>query len=278
VMFSAAWVLLASAQNFNFDGMGGGNSPSCKSYSCSKGFVPVPKRPMKLSSPGCHGFGMSMFSAADKGKHDPLVGCCDLRHACYGICGSSKKRCEDDFKKCSDAACAAVVDAEEKKSCEQTSSIHAMSASFGGCKSFDDAQKSQCDCVAKDRAAKRRKQSLTDFYKKHNKDKLEDVEKLWQKHGKKDAWKFAKLLGKLVATYPKAVKSIKTKEQQMYDEILKGNYKNEGGGGDKKESSNSEGGAPKAEQKMDESYESATTDEDVEILDLDLEEDGHDEM
>ena len=63
-----------------------------------------------------------------------------------------------------------------------------------------------------------------------------------------------------------------------YDEILKGNYKNEGGGGDKKESSNSEGGAPKAEQKMDESYESATTDEDVEILDLDLEEDGHDEM
>ena len=53
-------------------------------------------------------------------------------------------------------------------------------------------------------------------WQKHNKEKVSDVKKLHEKHGKKDAWKFAKLITKLVAKYPKAIKSIKTKEQKMW--------------------------------------------------------------
>ena len=118
---------------------------------------------------GCHGFGMSMFQGGGKGD-DALLPCCNLRHACYSICGSSKARCEKDFKKCNEGICAAIADAEGKKSCESTAGIHSMSASFGGCKGFDDAQAQACDCVKKgSKAEKRRKQSLTDFYKKHNK-------------------------------------------------------------------------------------------------------------
>ena len=77
--FPALLALCAINQGFdpNMFGKGG---PACKAYTCSKGFVPVPKRPLRfvvlshlhrltlvvinlrLKSPGCHGFGMSMFS------------------------------------------------------------------------------------------------------------------------------------------------------------------------------------------------------------------------
>ena len=62
---------------------------------------------------------------------------------------------------------------------DSSASIHVMSASFGGCTQFDAAQRNSCDCVKKGKAEKRRHQSLNDFYKKHNKDKLGDVDKLW---------------------------------------------------------------------------------------------------
>jgi hypothetical protein len=282
--FPALLALCAINQGFdpNMFGKGG---PACKAYTCSKGFVPVPKRPLRLKSPGCHGFGMSMFSAnqGKDGKEDALLGCCNLRHACYGICGASKARCEKDFKKCTEDTCKAITNEEDKKSCDSSASIHVMSASFGGCTQFDAAQRNSCDCVKKGKAEKRRHQSLNDFYKKHNKDKLGDVDKLWEKHGKKDAWKFAKFMNKLVAKYPKAIKHETTKEQQMYDDILKGNYKAPDSGSDsnKPEAGKESGTDSKAgeEAESDDADEAefindADTDE---VMDLD-ENAGHDEM
>jgi hypothetical protein len=226
---------------------------------------------------------MNMFSGKADEK-DTLLGCCNQRHACYQLCGASKKSCEKAFKTCCDDTCAAVEEAESKKSCESSASIHSMSAQFGGCQQFDDAQSKACDCVKEKKAPKRREQSLTDFYKKHNREKLEEVEKLHEKHGKKDAWKFAKLMTKLVAKYPKAIKHEKSKEQAMYDDILNGKFKDEnkeGGGGGGFGGDREEPKQDKAEKVVEEEQpveEESLFGDDEEVMDLDDEAGEHDEM
>jgi hypothetical protein len=100
-------VLLVGCADAQFGGAGdnmfGGPPTNCKAYSCSKGYSPVPKRPMMLNSAGCSGMGgMNMFGGGMGGKQDEkaIVPCCDVRHACYQICGSAKARCDKEFKKC----------------------------------------------------------------------------------------------------------------------------------------------------------------------------------
>lgn len=97
--------------------------------------------------------------------------------------------------------------------------MNEMMLSFGGCKEFDAAQRAFCTCVTQDKVEPQRKRALKAFYKKHVTDTKADVPALFKKHGK-DAAKFAKLMNKLVKKYPASVKVVKSKQQQMMDDIL----------------------------------------------------------
>lgn len=222
----AAVAALSSTGEAQFDGPGGfGTSTKCQAFRCQDGGTPVPKRPLVLKSTACSGGGMTMMNmGAMGGGNDELAACCDQKNACFSICGASKSKCESNFKSCAASTCASmhVGDEEGKKKCDQNANLQSMMANINGCSQYDAAQAAACDCVAdEDKAVRRRKQSLTDFYKKHNKGKLEEVEGLHKKHGKTTSAKFAKLMVKLVQKYPAAIRRVKTKEQEMMDKIMK---------------------------------------------------------
>lgn len=228
---SKAFLLqLAACAALDFDGMGGGlgGGKPCKPFSCSSGYGPVPKRPLTLTSQGCHGMGGAMFSGGGLGGSGPkpsdavLRPCCDLFHACHGICGAPKTRCDKNLKKCVAEGCAGLSGDAAQKECEQTGNLHVMMAQLGGCKRYEEAQAAACDCVKEERVHKRREQSLTDFFKAHSRDKLGNVAKLCKKHGEADSWKFSKLIGRMVAKYPASIKQVKSREQEMMDELMKG--------------------------------------------------------
>ena len=118
VLVTAAALLLLCCQHAHAFDMPGGGIPGmggekkCAPFRCSSGHGAVPRRPLRLTSQGCHGFGMSMYSGMGGGGDDAKSGlkpCCDLLHACYGVCGSPKARCDRNFKKCSKEACAAAA-------------------------------------------------------------------------------------------------------------------------------------------------------------------------
>ena len=80
------------------------NAPSanCRSYTCKGGkkYLAVPKGKSKYKSSGCKSNGISMFDVNQMaGRKDPVTQCCDLRTACFSICGVSYKYCEKEFKK-----------------------------------------------------------------------------------------------------------------------------------------------------------------------------------
>ena len=282
-VFALTFFVLAAAQ---FDGANFGGGAPCKPYSCSKGFGAVPKRPMALTSQGCHGMGGSMFSGmGGQGGAKPsealLTPCCDQFHACTQICGAPKTRCDKAFKKCIADGCATLGDAAQKE-CDQTGNLHVMMVQLGGCKKYEEAQAAACDCVKEGRVHKRRVQSLSDFFKKHNGDKMGNVPKLCKKHGEADGWKFSKLMGRMVGKYPASIKKVQSREQAMMDELMKGGSLDpealKGGGG---------GAAPPPAQEEEEKEEKAadsgegghasqddasddTSDEDAEV-DLDAE-------
>jgi len=162
LLLSLCVALLLAGANGQFEGLGGG---TCKSFKCTEGKVPVPKRPMQLTSPGCGGGlgSMAMFSPAD--ATDPaVVDCCNQRHACLGICGASKKRCEESFKKCATDACETMEDEEAKNTCQSSAELHVLFAGMAGCAHFDKSQSAACNCVDEEKATEDREQSLADFY------------------------------------------------------------------------------------------------------------------
>ena len=40
------------------------------------------------------------LTAEDSNAGDLLEQCCDMRHACMHVCGTTKKKCDAQFKKC----------------------------------------------------------------------------------------------------------------------------------------------------------------------------------
>ena len=46
-------------------------------YKCSKGFEPVPKRPLKLSGQGCNGMGGGMVMSMGDSGDGPMEACCN---------------------------------------------------------------------------------------------------------------------------------------------------------------------------------------------------------
>ena len=89
-----------------------------------------------------------------------------------------------------------------REKCESSAKLQKMMAGFGDCREYDAAQSSGCQCMAPEKAESRREKILTDFYKKHAPADVGKVVGLLAKAGN-NAQKFAALLSKLVAKYPK---------------------------------------------------------------------------
>lgn len=214
-------LLLAVAAVAQFDDMGFGGAPrSCPAFRCGAGKEPVPKRPMRLESTGCSnmGGGMQMFSAKEA-EEDATRPCCDLRNACYGICGSTRASCDDAFEKCTTRTCAAIADDDASAACDSQAKMNNLMASLSDCKQFDAAQRRACDCVATDRAPARRGQSVADFYKAHD---AAGVAKAAGLAAKADnARKLATLLAKLVAKFPAAVKKVADERSAWLEDLMK---------------------------------------------------------
>ena len=113
--------------DFDFGGMGGMGKP-CPTYRCSSGYTPVQKSRPKFTSPGCSamGGGMMMMATGAETAKKPFESCCDEWHACYQICGSSKKNCDETFKTCSEAMCKPYGE-----DCSQDANLSSMMMNLG---------------------------------------------------------------------------------------------------------------------------------------------------
>lgn len=216
------WLMLtvAARAGAQFDDGAFGQPRSCPAFRCGADKVPVPKRPMKLESTGCAnmGGGMQMFTA-DEAADGPTRPCCDRRNACYGICGASRKACDEGFKDCAAAACAAIADDDAAAACDSQAKIHNLMVGLGDCASFDKAQRRACDCVAADRAPKRREQSVADFYKRHDPAGAAKAPGLAAKAD--SPRKLATLLTKLVAKFPASIAKVADERQAWLEDLMR---------------------------------------------------------
>merc|ERR1712070_532084 len=104
-----------------------------------------------------------------------------------------------------------------------------MMMQLGDCREYSQAQTSSCQCVAPEKVPKKREQVLSDFYKKWNPEKSDQVQKLAAKAGESGK-KFAALLTQLLGKYPDAIKKMKDPQQEYFENIMKESKAKEGGG------------------------------------------------
>lgn len=203
-------------------------SQKCKPFKCPSGKDAMQKRPLKLTSPGCTGFGGgSAFTAPGMGMdkragEEVLTSCCHMRHACYGICGMPRKRCDTNFDECMEAACNGIVgDEDSKKNCESAKTLHGLTGKLGDCSKWEQAQAGACKCVTKAKAPEKRKQILSDFYKKYNSEKVASLEDDKFKAVVSTQRKFATMLHKVITKYPDVIKFAADPFQQQMEEMMK---------------------------------------------------------
>ena len=289
--------LLAAAVGFLLAAGGGaeeeedlfGGGAACVPHACASGETAVPKPTLKLTSTGCENFGgMQMFSGMGGrgGAGDGALGrCCDLRHACYGVCGSEKKFCDDQFSRCVSHKCGKIGNSRAREKCESDGKLKVMMSGLGGCKKFDESQRGACRCVADAKILAKRVQVLEAFYRKHNPAKAGASKEL-KALAKKAATtpKFAKLLNKLVRKYPKSIKKVRDPQQAMFEDMMaKYNRDDDSSGGDHGGSSGGAarkkrggGGARRrARAEEAEAEAEAESDDDEDVVELG---DEHDEI
>ena len=76
-----------------FGGLGGDAGSQCPAFSCSKGYEPVQKRPLKFTSMGCSAnSGLQMFSASAADDDEVIGSCCDQKNACFQVCTTTHLR------------------------------------------------------------------------------------------------------------------------------------------------------------------------------------------
>mmetsp|Transcript_17384 Transcript_17384/g.54285 ORF Transcript_17384/g.54285 Transcript_17384/m.54285 type:complete len:271 (+) Transcript_17384:257-1069(+) len=204
---------------FGDNGEAGGRA-KCQAFSCKEGKQAVPARlSLKVKSGGCDALtsgSMSMFTAKQDSAQTPADACCDRRQACDQICGTSERFCDAELKTCINSACDADDDACNKKK----SMLQLMqSMDQGACARHSKAQVAACKCVAPNEADGRRLKVLTEVYKKHGEagaaDKAEGLVK------KADTEKkFAALLHKLTAKFPKMLKVVKDPQQEYWQKMM----------------------------------------------------------
>jgi secretory phospholipase A2 len=74
-----------------------------------------------------------------------MVPCCDVHDICYDTCGSSKKKCDEDFQACLLKTCV-VPSFGTKEDCENTASVLSVGVNAFGCAAFKRSQKKACHC------------------------------------------------------------------------------------------------------------------------------------
>lgn len=200
----------------DFAGGFGNNNRPCPDYRCTSGMVPVPKSRQKFTSTGCGamGGGMVMLGGGDaKNSAKVYESCCDQWHACYQVCGVSKRVCDDSFKSCTEQVCG------EDEDCKKDASIASLMIDVGGCGRFDQAQYGACECVDKSKAQAKREAAIRRFYKKNAPDQEDSkAEGLAKKADSKS--KLASLFRKLLAKYPSAIEKIEDPQQAMYRKMM----------------------------------------------------------
>jgi len=219
-------LLCASGRGMNLDDLMGGGK-ACPAFRCAKGKEPVPVWPTRFKSTGCSGIGGGMVMSMTNEDDGPLLErCCDLRHACFQVCGTSKKACENQFKKCTEAACEkepltpAKVAGGEPGNCSSTASLKVMMASLGGCKDFSAGQTSGCSCKKAESVAKERKSWLGKFFKKFS-GKAGNLDKLMGKFGENKK-NFAQLVMRLADKYRgKVVKKVEDPQKLQMERMMK---------------------------------------------------------
>lgn len=207
-------VVLVHGQNFDFDNM---MNQNCPNFRCSSGYSPAPKSRPKFESTGCSsmGGGAVMMNPGDitgKNVGKPYESCCHQWHACYQICGVSKKTCDTTFETCAKEACG---DGDEK--CNKDIELNNMMMKLGGCTKFDQAQYQACECASSNQLAQKREAAIRYFYKKFA---PENVEKAKELAAKADtASKMAGLFRKLLLKYPDAIVKKEDPMKAMFDKI-----------------------------------------------------------
>jgi len=195
--------------NFDFQNM---MNQNCPDFRCSSGYTPVPKSRVKFESMGCSSMGGgSMLMPGGGSMEKPYESCCHQWHACYQICGSSKKICDTTFETCSKESCAG----DEK--CTKDLELTNMMLKLGGCKRFDESQLRQCDCTPKNKALEKREASIRKFYKKNSPDNVDKVPNLAKKAD--TPGKLAGLFIKLLLKYPEAITIKEDPMKAMFDKI-----------------------------------------------------------
>jgi hypothetical protein len=216
-----AFLLVAPFVAAQFEGFG--EPKFCKPYQCPKDQEPVPKWPLKLTSAGCTSVGGMQVMApgeANADKDDPTTICCDLRNACLQTCGSLKSFCDEEYAKCSKAACPSIADEEKKAQCQKTVNLNDLMIKLdNNCQKHSQEQYKHCDCVSKSDAPAKRERILRNFYKKFSPEGLDKVPGLAAK-----ADTTAKLVGlllKLYQKYPAVISKIKDPQQEYMEKIMK---------------------------------------------------------
>jgi hypothetical protein len=175
---------------------------------------------------------MMMGGGANDAAKQPFDTCCHQWHACYQICGSSKKSCDESFKTCSEAMCGS------KKDCKESANLNSMMMQLGGCQKFDQAQYKSCECVESSKAEEKRTSAIRYFYKKNapeNADKAGDLAKKANSTGK-----MAGLLRKLVRKYPESIEKVEDPQQAAYRKMMEGMNEKENNDGENEEADSEE--------------------------------------
>ena len=158
-----------------------------------------------------------MMQARGDGDEKAYASCCDQWHACYQVCGVSKKTCDDGFETCAKETCGEKDDTTER--CHKDIDLSVMLLKIGGCQKFNQDQLQACECKPKAQAPAQREAALRYFYKKQAPENVDKVTNLIAKADTPS--KLAALFIKLLAKYPDAITKKEDPMQSMYDKIRK---------------------------------------------------------
>ena len=161
-----------------------------------------------------------MLKPTGNQEDSPTDICCDQRIACLQTCGSVKMVCDEEFFKCTRDKCkeSSGGDRSKEGECNQQMEIYQLMINLN-CQTYDDAQKSACECVDEDEVEGKRLAVITSFYETHSPESVDKAAGLVKKAD--TSKKMAGLLTKLIKKYPDSITKVKDESQAMYDKIVK---------------------------------------------------------
>ena len=191
----------------------------CMPHTCTKGYIPVPKLPLKFQSSGCNSIGGIAAFRMDV-REEPGLPCCHLRSACYQVCGMAKDACDAIFKKCNKSICDKMKSPAQKEKCTTATSMHDLLGGLMQCGPYEAQQKHNCGCLEQSQAPQWRKKVLKEFYMEFAPEQVEKADGLAAKVDSSS--KMAALLMKLVQKYPNSIEHIADPSAKMDDDKPEG--------------------------------------------------------